>query len=120
MTINCYLWQKQIRLIIIVSLASLESQQVSHFVDNATILKETRATLKEDINKIDEKTPGVFWLPFIHKRDKDSRKLLEIILDFYLFVISIESSYQSDATDSTNLLLISFSKDLFNFSWEVP
>ena len=74
--------------IIIVSRASLESQHASYFVHNATILKETRATYK-----INEKTPGVFWPPSIHKRDKDSRKPLEIILNFYLFVISIESSY---------------------------
>ena len=80
-------------------------------MDNSTILKQTGATLKEDTNTINEKTSGVLWPPSIHKRDKDSKKPLEIILNFNLFIISFESLYQSGASDSNNLLLISFSED---------
>ena len=47
------------RPIIIISLASLESQSVSSFVNKTIILKQAAAILKEDANIFVQKTSGV-------------------------------------------------------------
>ena len=51
--------------------------------------------------------------PFINKLGKDSRRPPEVILNFYSYVTTTENSDHSGASDFSNLLLLSFSKDLF-------
>ena len=71
----------QNRSIIVISLASVENQPVSNFVDKTNILKQAAAILKEDANIFVEKT-DVPWQPTINLLDKDSR-LFEITVNFY-------------------------------------
>ena len=57
------------RLIIIISLASLESLSVSNSLDKSIILKQAAAFLKECSNTFVEKISGVSWPTTINKLD---------------------------------------------------
>ena len=89
MKINCYLWQKQNRPIIIINLVSLERQPVSNLVDKGTILKQVGAILKEDANTVFEETSSVFWPPSILKileNPQDDSDLLFICYIQWIFI----------------------------------
>ena len=90
MKINCYLWQKQNRPIIIINLASLEIQPVSNRVDKRTILKQVGAILKEDANTIVKETSGVFWaLSMLKILENPSRSFWTFIYMLYSMNIHI-------------------------------
>ena len=87
----------------------------NHFVDKTIILKQAAAILKEDANTFAEKTsdhqpcPGHQPLINLAKILEDQPRLFWTFIDvLYPLKILI-----SGASDSTNLLLMSFSKDLF-------
>ena len=100
-------------IIIIISIASLECQPVLEFLEKTVALKQVAAILKEDRSKFVKRHQSVSWPQTINKLGKDSRRPPEIIQDFYWYVISTENSYHSGASDSINLLLMSFN-GIFN------
>ena len=87
----------------------------NHFVDKTIILKQAAAILKENANTFAEKTsdyqpcPGHQPLINLAKILEDQPRLFWAFIGvLYPLKILI-----SGASDSTNLLLMSFSKDLF-------